>query len=527
MTAAEDTRPSADTPSWDENAERALLGAVMQSADARTAAATITASDFYRPSHGQIYDAVLHLAKHRRKVEPITVLDELGRRKHVRPGYLDAPYLHTCQAACATPANADEYVAIVREHSQRRTIRERLHSLEQLHRHDLTDSDVIARFNRDLTSLTDLITGITTNTHRKTHLMPASAVPLKRVRWLWDTTPHGEPPTSHGRIPLNTLTIAAGPPGVGKSQWLVWLTALITRGELPGELAGEPRGVIYAAAEDSWSYTIAPRLIAAGADLDYVYRVEVDDDHDPHARLTLPVDTREVGRICEAQGIALFAADPLLSLIDGHVNDYRATEVRAALEPLIAAADQYDFTILGLAHFTKNGGNDPLTRLAGSGAFGQLIRALIAFAKDDDDGSYVMSLEKNNLGRDNLPGHSYSIQPVTVETPEGDTYVSRFVLGEQTEHTVSKVMRDATGVSAADRAEASDTMLWLREHLMEQGGTDTSQATIKAANKNGISRSALYRAKDKLKVTTATTGYGRDRAATWSLPEHLLDGSGP
>jgi hypothetical protein len=527
MTAAEDTRPGADSPSWDENAERALLGAVMQSADARTAAAAVTASDFYRPSHGQIYAAVLHLAGHRGKVDEITVHDELLRRKQVRPGYLDAPYLHTCQAACTTPANADKYVAIVREHAQRRTIRERLQSLEQLHRHDLTDSDVIARFNRDLTSLTDLITGITTTTHRKTHLMPASAVPLRRVRWLWDTTPHGEPPTSHGRIPLNTLTIAAGPPGVGKSQWLVWLTALITRGELPGELAGEPRGVIYAAAEDSWSYTIAPRLIAAGANLDYVYRVEVDDDHDPHARLTLPVDTREVGRICEAQGIALFAADPLLSLIDGHVNDYRATEVRAALEPLIAAADQYDFTILGLAHFTKNGGNDPLTRLAGSGAFGQLIRALIAFAKDDDDGSYVMSLEKNNLGRDNLPGHTYTIQPITVETPEGDTYVSRFVLGEQTEHTVSKVMRDATGVSAADRAEASDTMLWLREHLMEQGGTDTSQATIKAANKNGISRSALYRAKDKLKVTTATTGYGRDRAATWSLPDHLLDGTGP
>lgn len=515
-----------DSPSWDERAEQALLGAVMQSADARTATATITTDDFYRPTHQHIYAAVQHLATRRRTVDPITVLDELFRRNHVRPGTLDGPYLHTCQAACSTPANAPEYAHIVREHAQRRAVRERVQRLEQLQRHDLTDTDVIARFTRELAGLTDLVTGITTTTHRKTHLMPASAVPLRRVRWLWDTTPFGQPPTSHGRIPLNTLTIAAGPPGVGKSQWLVWLTAAITRGELPGELAGEPRGVIYAAAEDSWSYTIAPRLIAAGADLDYVYRVDVIDDHDPHARLTLPVDTRDIGSICEAQGIALFAADPLMSLITDKIDDYRQREVRAALEPLIGAADQYQFTILGLAHFTKNGGNDPLTRLSGSGAFGQLIRAMIAFARDEDgDGSYVMSLEKNNLGRDNLPGHAYQIQPVTVDTPEGPTYVSRFVLGEETEHTVRKVMRDAGAVSAADRAEQSETVQWLKDHLIGQGGSDSLKSVRDAARRNGMSQATLYRAKAKLKVVTSSSGFGGGRTTIWALPDDLLDGT--
>lgn len=510
-----------NAPSWDDSAERALLGAVMLSPEARTAAAVVTAADFYRPSHQTIYGVVLDLARQHQPVDHVTVFDELARRREVRPGVLDGPYLHRCQRECEHPANAGSYAAIVLKHAQSRAISERVTRLQQLQAHDLADPDTLTRFTQELAALADLATGITTSSRRRTHLMPASATRLQRVRWLWDTTPHGEPPTSHGRIPLNSLAIGAGAPGVGKSQFAVWLTAKVTRGELPGELAGEPRGVIYAAAEDSWSYTIAPRLIAAGANLDYVYRVEVVDDTDAHARLTLPVDTSHVGRMAEAQGVALFVADPLLSLIDGHVNDYRATEVRAALEPLIAAAERYEFTIFGLAHFTKNGGSDPLTRLAGSGAFGQLIRALIAFARNDDDeqGGYVMSLEKNNLGRDNLPGHTYTIQPATVDTPEGPTYVSRFVLGEQTTHTVSQVMREASATNAAERVETTESTEWLREHLLGTGGTDTLKAIRDAARHNGMSQATLYRAKTKLRVETQTTGYGGGRSTTWTLPE--------
>jgi hypothetical protein len=510
--------PIAETPSWDDNAEKALLGAIMLSPVARDTAATVTASDFYRPAHQTIYRTIQRLATHGQPVDHVTVLDAIIRARELRPGLLDGPYLHTCQRACAAPGNAEQYVDIIRRHAQHRAITERITRLTQLATLDLTDPEVITTLAAETGHLGDVITGITTTSHRKPHLMPASAIPLHRVRWLWDTTPHGAPPTSHGRIPLNSLAIGAGTPGVGKSQFAVWLTARITRGELPGELAGEPAGVIYAAAEDSWSYTIAPRLIAAGANLDYVYRVDITDDRDPHARLTLPTDTDDIGRICEAQGIGLFVADPLLSLIDGHVNDYRATEVRAALEPLLAAAERYQFTIFGLAHFTKNGAADPLTRLAGSGAFGQLIRSMIAFSKDDD-GGYVMSLEKSNLGREDLPGHAYTIRPVTVDTPDGPTYVSRFELGEETTTTVQQVMRDASATTHADRAEQTETVQWLREHLENAGGTDTLKAIRNAARHNGMSQATLYRAKTKLGVETTTTGFGGGRTTVWTLPE--------
>jgi hypothetical protein len=316
------------------------------------------------------------------------------------------------------------------------------------------------------------------------------------VRWLWDTTPEGAPPTSHGRIPLNSLAIAAGGPGLGKSQYAVWLTARITTGTLPGELRGKPRGVIYAATEDSWAYTIAPRLVAAGADMDLVFRVDVRDDEEMHARLTLPKDISLMGKAAEAYSVGLLVADPLLSMIDASINDYRAAEVRSALEPLVAAADRHCFTILGLAHFTKAGGSDPLSRIAGSGAFGQLIRCLIAFAKQEgEDGvdEFVMSLEKNNLGRLGLPSHTYDIQPVTVETDEGPTYVSRFVLGPESTTSVRDVMRAETnGDSVGSSSEVSE---WLQGWLTDLGGSDEAREIKKAAKKESFSESAVDRAK--------------------------------
>jgi hypothetical protein len=354
---------------------------------------------------------------------------------------------------------------------------------------------------------------------RRLVLTPASSIRIRPVRWLWDTTPPDAPPTSHGRIPLNSLAIAAGGPGLGKSQCACWFTARITTGSLPGELWGKPRSVIYAATEDSWTYTIAPRLVAAGADLDRVFRIDVQDDDELHARLTLPKDISLVGKAAEEYGVGLLVADPLLSMIDSSINDYRAAEVRSALEPLVAAADKHGFTILGLAHFTKAGGADPLSRIAGSGAFGQLIRSLIAFAKqesEEGEEEFVMSLEKNNLGRLGLPSFTYTIQPITVDTEEGPSYVSRFALGPESTTSVREVMRAETN---GEGAGSNEVVEWLQGWLTDLGGSDEAREIKKAARKEGYSESAVDRAKKKLGIRSKQQGFGRDRTSHWYLPE--------
>ncbi|WP_328620695.1 AAA family ATPase [Streptomyces sp. NBC_00354] len=363
---------------------------------------------------------------------------------------------------------------------------------------------------------------------RRLILTPASTIRIKPVRWLWDTTPAEAPPTSHGRIPLNSLGIAAGGPGLGKSQFAGWVTARITTGTLPGELYGKPRGVIYAATEDSWSYTIAPRLVAAGADMDRVFRVDVADDEELHARLTLPKDISLMGKAAEEYSVALLVADPLLSMIDSSINDYRAAEVRSALEPLVAAADRYGFTILGLAHFTKAGGSDPLSRVAGSGAFGQMIRSLIAFAKQEgEDGTeeFVMSLEKNNLGRLGLPSHAYTIQPVTVDTDEGPSYVSRFVLGPESTTSVREVMRAET--TGETNGSSNEVVEWLQGYLTDLGGSDEAREIKKAARAQTFSDSSVDRAKKKLAIRSRQQGFGKERTSHWFLPSAWVDEGDP
>lgn len=306
------------------------------------------------------------------------------------------------------------------------------------------------------------------------------------------------------------------------------MTARITTGTLPGELYGKPRGVIYAATEDSWSYTIAPRLVAAGADMDRVFRVDVADDEELHARLTLPKDISLMGKAAEEYSVALLVADPLLSMIDSSINDYRAAEVRSALEPLVAAADRYGFTILGLAHFTKAGGSDPLSRVAGSGAFGQMIRSLIAFAKQEgEDGTeeFVMSLEKNNLGRLGLPSHAYTIQPVTVDTDEGPSYVSRFVLGPESTTSVREVMRAET--TGETNGSSNEVVEWLQGYLTDLGGSDEAREIKKAARAQTFSDSSVDRAKKKLAIRSRQQGFGKERTSHWFLPSAWVDEGDP
>ncbi|CAL9379624.1 AAA family ATPase [Streptomyces sp. enrichment culture] len=354
----------------------------------------------------------------------------------------------------------------------------------------------------------------------------ASAYKPKKTEWTWDTTPEGATPTSQGRIPRAMLTMAAGLPGTGKSQCAIWMTAQVTNGTLPGCFYGEPKNVVYAATEDDWERTIVPRLIAAGADLDRVLHVKVRTIEHKTVKLIVPEYASTLGEFAAENDVALVVLDPLLSHIGGSkLNANAEKDIRDALEPLVRAAARYDFTILGLSHFNKNSGNaDPMERLMGSRGFSALLRALIVFAKDkdaEDDGAteprFVLSQAKNNLGRTDMPSYSYTIASAIVPTEEGDAYVSRFVLGPESETSVEDQMANA-GRSPEDAELAKDCKRWLRDFLTDQGGEANVADIKKAADKEGYSKTAVYRVKKTLKITSGSSGFGAAKISVWKLP---------
>ncbi len=105
------------TPPQDLDAERSVLGGMMISKDAiADVVEQIRGTDFYRPAHEIVYDAILDLYGRGEPADAITVADELTKRGEIgRIG--GAPYLHTLISSVPTAANAGYYARIVRERS--------------------------------------------------------------------------------------------------------------------------------------------------------------------------------------------------------------------------------------------------------------------------------------------------------------------------------------------------------------------------------------------------------------------------
>jgi replicative DNA helicase len=103
------------TPPQDNSAEQSVLGSMLLSKDAiADVIESVRGTDFYRPAHETIYDAIVDLYGRGEPADPVTVAAELQRRGELgRVG--GAPYLHTLSASVPIAANAGYYAEIVRE----------------------------------------------------------------------------------------------------------------------------------------------------------------------------------------------------------------------------------------------------------------------------------------------------------------------------------------------------------------------------------------------------------------------------
>ena len=103
------------TPPQDVAAEQSVLGGMMLSKDAiADVIEVLRSTDFYRPAHELVFDAVLELYGRGEPADAVTVSDELTKKGSLaRVG--GAPYLHTLISSVPTAANAGYYARIVRE----------------------------------------------------------------------------------------------------------------------------------------------------------------------------------------------------------------------------------------------------------------------------------------------------------------------------------------------------------------------------------------------------------------------------
>lgn len=104
-------------PPHDLQAEESLLGAMLLSRDAISAAVEVCrGEDFYRPAHAHIFDAICSLYAQGEPADPVTVADEL-RRADLLEAAGGQGNLVALQANTPAIANAAQYGRIVQEHA--------------------------------------------------------------------------------------------------------------------------------------------------------------------------------------------------------------------------------------------------------------------------------------------------------------------------------------------------------------------------------------------------------------------------
>lgn len=219
--------------------------------------------------------------------------------------------------------------------------------------------------------------------------MTASREP-KLTRWL----------SKELGIPAGELTILAGFEGTMKSTVVADIAARITKGTMPGEYKGKPRGVLIFAGEEDWDKSIVPRMKAAGANTDMIHGMSPENGG--VMKVTDPEDLADIREFVKDHDIALIIFDPMTSTLGGRPVE-KEEQLREALAPMIEQVCHEDgVAILGIKHFTKLESADAAKLLGGNRAWTAIARSSITVAPHPDntpEGTtrFIIGVTKCNL----------------------------------------------------------------------------------------------------------------------------------
>lgn len=228
-------------------------------------------------------------------------------------------------------------------------------------------------------------------------IVPAATIPPESIKWTW-----------YGWLAAGKLHMLAGQPGAGKTGIAIFMASTISRGDSGGRwpdgTEAPPGNVVFWTCEDGLADTIIPRLIAAGANMDRVFVLTGTEENGRQRAFNPAKDLeRLMQRVAEIGNVSLIIIDPILQVVGG--DSHKNAEVRRALEPLVAFAEEHGIAILGITHVNKRSkGKDLIDRITGSLAFTAVARVVILAVKgvktegDDAPGSCVLVRAKSNIG---------------------------------------------------------------------------------------------------------------------------------
>jgi hypothetical protein len=311
--------------------------------------------------------------------------------------------------------------------------------------------------------------------------------------WLWP-----------GRIPLGSVTTLLGPRASGKTFVALDLAARVSTGapwpDRPGEVRS-PGSVIVISGDREQARRVYPRLAAAGADVDKVLSLSADRSKDDQSFQLAELETLEQS----ARGLTdlrLIVIDPFVEFV-GETNDRRTLKLAELMKGLEELARRQSVAIL-LVNATDKGE---------TGKFWQHAANVLPFLDHASDTVWAVESDPDD------PNQRYFLPERLNLAPE------RGGLKFQIDHAAGRVAWSAepivlrsVGPQSTGRStrEVHRAFKWL--HAFLSPGPRMAESVLCEAGAAGLSRRALYAAKERLSVTSTKQKdafYGR---WYWTLP---------
>jgi len=242
-------------------------------------------------------------------------------------------------------------------------------TLEDFSDHEIKSQilDIIGRYKFDLNirSITD--------------------IESKETEWLW-----------HPYIPKNMVTLIAGMPSSMKSYFVIDLALRLSLKLqfADGNYPSKNHNVLYFPVEDSLEHTIRTRIEKQNKGVPTNLFVS-----DKTLNLTKFEAQQEFKQQLINKKIDVVILDPISSFLGGKDTNSEST-VRPVLE-FLKSLEAIKVTTLLIRHTNKGEAQNNFDKVAGSGAWVQVVRSLLLVAKSKDEkNKSLIKLEKNNLVAD-------------------------------------------------------------------------------------------------------------------------------
>jgi putative DNA primase/helicase len=326
-----------------------------------------------------------------------------------------------------------------------------------------------------------------------------------------------------GFIPVGKLSLMAGEGGHGKSVSTLTIAADVTQGRPCFGLDYDPGGpadVLLVSCEDDMEDTVLPRLLAAGADVSRVRKVDGIRQKNGRPSLFSMAHYEAMERDLETHPeTRLVIIDPVGAFVGrAGVDDHKNSALTALLQPMHDLASRCKVAILLVCHMNKLASAKAVHRIIGGVGYVNTVRVSYILAPDpEDETRKIITPLKVNLGAKES-GIAFRVRSLTAEeqaaalAPYGE-------LSDEDRETLARQLfrlawdgrdfRSADEILSGSNAKPKEdkrakAVAWLRQTLAK--GPVPSDQVITLARAAGFGKDLIWGAKDEAGVRARKGG---------------------